>query len=253
MKKVQILSISLVVVALVIAATYYAHSAYVCNTEKIEAPIGVSISTISKIESTRYAKINIEYPKILGVNEKINTKISDYVNISLDEFNKNAEENWKARVATSIPSDNISEFPSDNEKFEFIAEWELSQLNNDKVSLLLTIYQFSGGAHGSTIQKSFNYDINNQKELTLKDLFNDDVNYLNKVSAYSIANLKEQFVGNEMANEDSIKEGAGPKIENFEIFTVNRNKLTFYFPQYSIGPYALGIKTVEMYNWNNSK
>lgn len=252
MKKIQIISFTFVVIFLIIIAVYYAHSSFVCNNNKLETTSDISITTISNNFSTKYAKINIEYPKVIGTSDSLNSKISDYVNISLDEFNKSGEENWKARFETKLEGESIDEFPKENEKFEFISEWELSQLNTEKISLLITIYQFSGGAHGSTVMKSFNYDVKNNKELSLKDMFNDDQNYLDKVSSYSVSNLMEQLSGNEMANIESIKEGAGPKKENFEIFTFKKNKLTIYFSQYSIGPYALGIKTVDMYNWNNN-
>lgn len=250
MKKIQIISITLVIIFLIITAVYYAHSSYVCNNKNLNTLSEISVTSVSNNLSTKYANISIEYPKVIGASEALNSKISGYINISLDEFNKSAEENWKARVATKLEGETIDEFPKENEKFDFIADWSLGQINDERISLLLSIYQFSGGAHGATVLKSFNYDLKNDKEIFLNDLFLNNANYLNKISEYSISNLKQQLEGSEMTNDISIREGAGPELKNFEIFTISKNKLTFYFPQYSIGPYALGIKSVDMYNWN---
>lgn len=258
MNKKQIWVIVIIAVAMVSIVVYLKMAKIECNIKSdnslnnvetsLEKDI-VSVSSIVDKQTTKYAKINISYPKFEGTTSSFNKSIADFVNKSLVEFNSNAEENWKARVATRLPGENITEFPSEDEKFEFVSEWSLAQISNDTVSVLITTYQFSGGAHGSTVMKSYNYDVKNQKEITLSSLFKNEPNYLKRISDYSISNLKDQLSGNEMSNSESIEEGAGPQMENFEIFTISRNKITFYFSQYSIGPYALGIKTVDMYNW----
>ncbi len=207
----------------------------------------VSIHNITKAENTNYAKISIEYPEIKGVDSEINNSIKGFVESELASFNSNAEENWKARIETSLPGEKIAEFPAEGEKFEFITSWEMPQLSSDYISIVLSIYQFSGGAHGSTELKSFNIDIKNNKFITLAELFDGKKDYLNMISDNAISDLKDRLVDTGLSDLATVSEGAAPLESNFEIFTFNKNKITFYLKQYQVGPYSIGIQEVEMY------
>ena len=66
-------------------------------------------------------------------------------------------------------------------------------------------------------------------------------NYLNIISDYCI---KELMKDDEYTDADWVKEGAAPKAENFEVFTLNRKGVTIHFQQYQVLPYVAGMPDV---------
>ena len=56
--------------------------------------------------------------------------------------------------------------------------------NNDKgvLSIVLINYSFAGGAHGNTIAKALNFDIETGHVYTLPELFKPNSNYVKKIS-----------------------------------------------------------------------
>ncbi len=253
MNKTQISLIIFIIIVFTVVAFYTGksyQSFYKIETVKTEEKkddVNMFVYSVSDKNGNEYSKVNIDYPQVKGASKEFNDSIKNYIESELKTFKQNAEENWKARRATAMPGESIPEYPSENEKFEFTATWNMPVFNNDGVSILTTIYQFSGGAHGSTNLKSFNFDFNKNKVIELSDLFKPDEDYLKKVSDYCISDLTERFVKNNITDLDSVREGAGPDIKNFDTFTFNKNTITFYFKQYSIGPYSMGIQSVEMY------
>ncbi|MCX6724297.1 MAG: RsiV family protein, partial [Candidatus Staskawiczbacteria bacterium] len=68
-------------------------------------------------------------------------------------------------------------------------------------------------------------------------------------SDYCIKDLKNQMTENgaiDMSGDEWLKEGAGPKPENFSVFLINKNNITFYFGDYQVAAYAAGDFTVVM-------
>jgi hypothetical protein len=53
-------------------------------------------------------------------------------------------------------------------------------------------------------------------------------------------------MNDEYADEEWIKDGAGPKLENYDKFVITENAFVFYFPPYQVSPYALGERQIVM-------
>ena len=62
--------------------------------------------------------------------------------------------------------------------------WLLMKLKrmNEVSSLYLTVYSFTGGAHGLTITKSLTFDVNDWEAICTKELFKPDSNYVKVLS-----------------------------------------------------------------------
>lgn len=90
------------------------------------------------------------------------------------------------------------------------------------------------------------------KLVTIADLFPGDVEYLTKLSRAAVQALIEErknMTGETTLSDSelqSINEGAGPKVENFTVFTTHGNRLTLYFAQYQVGPYVIGMPRIEI-------
>ncbi len=209
--------------------------------------VGFPVYAVSDIQEMTYGKYQISYPVLEAEYSNFNTAIRTFIEEQKNAFLSQAEENWKARYATRSLEDSIPEKPSSEEKFPFFVTWSQEQLNDRYVSIALEVYAFSGGAHGSTIIKTFNYDVKNRKFISLSDLYAGTPGYLSIVSDAAIAQLRQQQGDTGIDGfSGMLADGASPKPENFEAFTFSDELITIYFQQYQVGPYALGIPKVTL-------
>jgi hypothetical protein len=212
-----------------------------------QEPAGLIIQSISDTQETLYATYRIAYPRLAKEHEVFNVAIDAFIDGQKNVFLMQAEENWKARYNTQSPGESIPEKPSVDEKFPLIITWSQEQLNQRYVSIALEVYGFSGGAHGSTIIKTFNYDVLNKRMIRLSDLYPPQSDYLTVLSEHAISQLRQQQEDVNLDDlPDMIADGAGPREENFEAFTFSGDTVTLYFQQYQVGPYVIGIPKVTI-------
>ncbi len=110
------------------------------------------------------------------------------------------------------------------------------------VSYIMTLYEFTGGAHGITAVRTFTYDKDN-KLIDEKKLFGDN-NWRPVVSDIAYAYLKE--ILKENTTDEALKEGTKPEGENLSTWYLKGDDVVFVFGQYQIGAYALGIQEVSI-------
>ncbi len=130
----------------------------------------------------------------------------------------------------------------------FEAEYNVTLATKDMISVWFGVSTFyEGAAHPNHNSKVFNYDLNTGKELKLADLFKPGSDYLKVISDYAVKDLTEQFRG-EMSGEepdtDWIREGAGPKEENYKSWNLSPKGLEINFDPYQVNSYAAGPKEV---------
>jgi hypothetical protein len=207
--------------------------------------------------STKYATINVTYPQFKNASDAFNKEISSFVNTAVSEHNKISEENWKARYENQSTGENISEFPKKEDLLPLTITWTPVQVNGNYISLVVSTDEYSGGAHGSQSVTSFNYNVKQKKEVSLKDLFPNDSNYLKTLSDFSRSALETQFrkalAIKTKDDETNFKEvimpmlleGTKPTAENFSIFTFTDGSINIYFAEYQVGPYVLGAPKVS--------
>lgn len=195
--------------------------------------LGLHFNSFILDEETDNYSINVSYPHYGNkkIENILRNYIDDYIASFKKELNNEPSSNWKNSLDIS------------HERFSF---------SENIVSYVFYIYTFTGGAHGGTniVTKSFNTDTLN--ELNLENVFEEDENYLEKISELAIKNLKENLISKD-ATPDSIKfseewieEGASPKKENFKRFSLTKKEIVFYFEQYQVAPYSDGIQTVKI-------
>lgn len=108
------------------------------------------------------------------------------------------------------------------------------------VSYVVSIYEYTGGAHGGTAVKAFTYD-RKGKFISEKDLFGEN-NWRPVVSEIAYQYLKEKLKEN--TTDEVLKEGTTPIGNNLDVWYLKGDDIVFVFGQYQIGPYALGIQAV---------
>ena len=146
-------------------------------------------------------------------------------------------------------SDVLKDMPADAPWiFQLQADYAVEYYNGNILSLLFTDYAFTGGAHGSTISSTYNYDLVNNKEINLSDIFKPGSDYLKFLSDYCFEDIKRQnsLMGMD-SMEDMIKPGVDPSVpENFARFVLTADSLIIIFDQYQVGPGAAGSYHVRI-------
>jgi len=245
-KKIIAVGIFVIVVVTGGFILYWQREALLNSTKNItrqnqnqEETIILENKTITDIEKP--FNISITYPYVEGLDE-FNEKSEKIVNKELSEFKKISLENDQA--VKKIDPESYTTYPRE---YYLNIEYDKGLINNEIISTVLNISNFTGGAHGANYFVTLNYNIINKKEIKLADLFLDQPDYLQKISIFCTEALTRQI--KEKVGDDGgswLETGAGPSLENFSIFLINKDSITFYFPQYQVAAYALGAFKVEM-------
>ncbi len=215
----------------------------------------------TKIENREdvYMKFEVKYPYFKKAGDDFNKRIEDLLKEQIDNDSVVGRENWEARIKTE---EGLKTAPSAWEKFYFSSDFEIIQSNSSYVSFILKYGGYIGGAHGYQNIASFNYDVKNQKVVSLDDIFKDNHDFLNYLSKESRNILSNEFA---LINEDEIgdsskeaieeyikninsiiEKGTEPTVDNFSVFTFYQNKIKIYFKQYQVVPYAMGMPEIEI-------
>ena len=110
--------------------------------------------------------------------------------------------------------------------------YEIKTNERGILSLSLTNYAFSGGAHGMTIMKSLTFNIETGKMYSLGDLFKSGSDYVNVLSEIIKKQIKERDI---------------PTIEEFDQIRPNQDfyiadkAVVVYFQLYELAPYVYGF------------
>ena len=189
----------------------------------------IRIRTVKESSETEEIKITLQYPQIDGLdNRAIQDGINSVFRQAAEEAKtkglRNAEEMKEVRVSgyTGIPW-----------RCETYFDYRLKYNQNGLLSVVVTDYQYSGGAHGITLQDSYTYNLETGREYSLSGLFRSDVDYVSFISS---------TIENEI-NARGLSEIAPFKTINADQnFYLSENGLVFYFQPYEYFPYAAGIQ-----------
>lgn len=186
--------------------------------------------------------LNISYPQFQSTDpfwDQVNLTILKAVNKDMldQSMHSDFEAFWNHFV---------SEFSKESEDFpEGLFGWALDRsvevlyLSNRLLSLRFTEYQYTGGAHPNTTTHFLNYDVKNEKPLSLENLFL-------KNSGDELKALAEtEFRKAKGIPEDASLNEQGYFFENdhFRLsteFAIEKSGVLFYYNQYDIAPYAAG-------------
>jgi hypothetical protein len=212
------------------------------NTEAIL----FSTTTIS--QSDNFYNIKAEYPQFSFAGRAFNEKISSLISEKIETFKKDAKDYWDARKATALEGEVIPENP--DSPFDFVAEWKPTKVDGKFISFYLNIYYFSGGAHGISEILGFNYDIAQQREITMSDFLGGSQKSLDVLSLLAKEDIVSRFQAQGMDTSgfmgQMIDEGTAATYDNYEDFNFNDNSLIIYFQQYQVAPGSAGQVTVTL-------
>jgi hypothetical protein len=138
----------------------------------------------------------------------------------------------------------LNEKNNSDTAYDLSISYSIEYQNENIVSVLFFGREYTGGAHGNSWSFVLNYDLKNNRQLVLSDLFNKGNDFLTIMSKQSIAQiLNEQ-------GSDAVKEwvegGAGKNIENFKSWSITKKGLKFTFDPYQVASYVNGSSTTQI-------
>lgn len=210
-------------------------------------PCSYNMDVVSIQQKDNFYNIQVEYPQFKDASDDFNNKISELINNEIDTFKKDAQDAWQARKDTAPSGETVPEYPE--QPFDFIASWQPSQVNDDYISFVISLYYCAGGAHGINETDTFNYDVVKQQEITMLDFLNSSQENLNKLADLAKQDITIQLENSGVQLNDSLNQmidmGTEANLDNYQNFTFNFNSLTVYFQQYQVAPGAVGsLKSV---------
>ena len=237
----KILLIVLFVILLAVAGVfgYKYRNSILQNEQKTNSTIIVEDKTIT--DSTKPFTIKIVYPQINGLDD-FNQKAKAIIDKEVSDFKTNSLANDVA-----VKQIDPKGYAAEPREYELDIGYDKGEIDNNIVSTVFNIYNFEGGAHGASYFVPLNYDVKNKKEIALADLFPNQNDYLQKISAFCTKDLTTQLT-KALGSLDgtTLQDGAGPATDNFQFFLINKNNIVFYFPQYQVAYGAAGNFKVTM-------
>lgn len=212
--------------------TFVSYSVY-CNASTTSYP---RISSKNMKYSSDYINVDIKIPILsyknnLNAEERINTLLEGDIISFKNQIENLAKESFK-----ESKNDNFKFIP-----YETIEDYKVTFNNGKLLSLPITFYTYTGGAHGNTIKEAYNFNLENGDRLTLKDIFLNDSNYKDTLKQFIKTSIEE--------NPDIYFDYALDVVDNLDdsiSFYITDSSLVIYYGSYEIAPYSSGIREFEI-------
>jgi len=194
------------------------------------------------IELLEDAEISINYPKARGtqsVADLINTTLQNYIvnqtnltedsltNLTIDDAVKQFD---KAYINFK------SDFPDNAQQWEALIDGEVTYHSPEVISIVISTYLDTGGAHGNTNVKFFNFDSQTGKLFSKKEL----ITNIDGLSKLVQSRLKDEIEAN--ADNEPLEDlFFGKDFQLPESFGYSDEGLIILYNPYEMASYAQGI------------
>jgi hypothetical protein len=179
---------------------------------------------------TRTFEIDVRLP--LNEDGIVSKPVADYGDVMLQDF---------LDSIAALDEDYRQEI-QDGDAASWVLKVDFSRRESKTTqSLIIEGYQYTGGAHGLPFYKTFVFDKKSGELVSIEDIFTVNADkYLPELSAQAIAQFNEEL------GDSFFAEGADPDPNNWTLWYINGEELTFIFPPYQVGPYAAGKLELEL-------
>ena len=193
----------------------------------------VSVEAVSIQRSTDDYSIDVQYARtgIASVDEPMATWARQLV----DEFIEQAD-------------DDFASFGDDGDRppwtYSLDLDFEVERNDGEVLAIDFDEGIFTGGAHPNHGIQTYNFLMPDGWQVYLPEIFKTAA--LKRISELTIADLKRQWGGDSMSDDDWLAGGAGPQWDNFSAFLLLADELVIRFPPYQVAAYAAGPQSVTI-------
>ena len=193
------------------------------SLESSGAKTGVVIKTVNETSGDGKIDITLKYPQISGLKDQT---VQDRINSMFTQ---------EAASARQEGLDNVKDYPEgmSPNKYETYFDYRIKYNRNSLLSVIFLDYQYTGGAHGSTVQKAYTLDLQTGEEYAMKDLFKTDSDYAARFNGEVRQGIKDR---------DLYELTTFSAVSADQAFYLDNSGVSIYFQQYEYFPYAAGIQ-----------
>lgn len=203
---------------------------------------GAKFTTKSSHEENKakFYEITAEYPELSGVDAataaNFNQIVKKIVDDSIGDFKKN--------IADHTTPEDLKRYKENGISLYDQVTYDVELANDNIISLVCTDANYMGGAHGGATTTTLNFDLKNNRQLKLADIFEPNTNYLKTLSDLSRADLEAKLQKDDMLDDEMLNDGVNPKEENFRSWNLTKKGLQINFDAYQVAAYAAGPQEV---------
>jgi len=191
--------------------------------------LNISTGTLAS-PNPKQLDATIQYPVVSGVEDP---SIEDQINSTFKAIAEQSLKEGEKNVADLAPY--LEQNPDIPWKCEVYFDYQIKYSRSSLLSVVFQNYQYAGGAHGSTVQTSYTFDLITGKQLQLGDLFKANAGYIDIISDQVYSQLKERGLLAALY-------GKFESIRPDHSFYLTDGGVAVYYQQYEIMPYAAGIQ-----------
>lgn len=174
------------------------------------------------------------------INKTIKSQIGGFFDYTKDTLFPEAKEEYKYAMENDFPF----------RQFEAVLNYTVTYNHCNYLSMYRDGYEYTGGAHGTTLRQSDTFDTTNGRELCLLDFFYSCPDYREYIIKQIIEQAEKDMCEDPYIYFDNYKELIRESF-NPKSFYLTNEGIVIYFQQYDIAPYSTGIVEFTVKGCNN--
>lgn len=230
MKKLLFLFFRLIFLGIIASSFIYA-SVLVQAQETKPISQEITITDLVIKEDHEALKVDMVFPLVQGVKDK---QVEEKINQTIQKDVLNFKEMLKTESEKYLQG--AKEEGWEIRKYEASAYYIVHYQKDDLLSLSVFYYRYTLGAHGHTLQRAYNFNLESGEEILLGDILKGKRDYVDIINQ----EIKREIELNpqEYFSEWSVFQS----ISEEQPFYLIEDGIVVYFGLYEIAPYASGIR-----------
>jgi len=180
----------------------------------------------------KFISWNLAIPQVRGladgkVQKEINATFIKDQKAFRDDLEKQARKAYKEAQESGNPF----------RQFAAYTTYDTHYFSEKILSLTVDMYQYTGGAHGFTTRKAYNYNLETGAQITYKDIFGQKIDYASVIVNEVVSQIQ--------ARPEDFFPDAVETVKTFtdeQPFYLTNDGIVMYYGLYEIAPYASGIQ-----------
>lgn len=196
-------------------------------------PAGITLETITRNEEGQNPsyQLTLQYPALTSPADERLTHFNQLVEAMINEL----ATSFKGDLSNVIADPNFGPVLSTQQ-----ITYTVTYFNQGVISVYFNVgFYMAGAAHPNSYSVVLTYDLYEDKQIQLADLFISGADYLQALSDYCVTTL---------TNEGRLEfpGGAQPSGENYKNWNLTPDSVRITFDPYQVGPYAMGPQVVDI-------
>lgn len=190
-----------------------------------------------KYNNTDVLKLTINYPIIRLRNSFAELKINNQILCEVNSYLRHTDYLYGLAV-NSYNQSQDNDYPF--HMYEAYMEYTITYNDNCFLSTYVDKYEFTGGAHGSTVRSSNTWELNRGTEIPLYAYFKPGTDYRQILTDEIIKQANSNLAKNPGIYFEDYRDLI---ISNFDenSYYLTQDGIVIYYQQYYIAPYSTGI------------